>query len=81
MTFSSSGICTRSTRFYRPFLGHGVGPTAMEDTEVEVLLGRQMPHTGHKRPPQRPIIDPSGKDFVDGRVMNGWFADVVLWYE
>jgi len=53
----------------------------MEDKEVEVLLGRQRPHTGHKCPPQRPIIGPSGKDFRDGRVMNGWFAVGVLWYE
>ena len=43
----------------------------MEDTEIEVLLGRQMPHTGHKRPPQRPILGLLRQDFVDGRVVNG----------
>ena len=38
----------------------------MEDTEIELLLGREMPHTGHKRLPERPIIGPFGKNFVDG---------------
>ena len=44
-----------------PFFGHGVGPVAMEHAQIEVLLGREMPHTGHKRPPQRPIIGPLAK--------------------
>ena len=51
----------------------------MQHAGVEVVLGRQMPHTGHKRVPQRPIIGPSGKDFVDGRVVNGWLALRVVW--
>src|SRR5262249_24548335 len=42
----------------------------MEDTKIEVLLCRQMPHTGHKRLPQRPIIRPFRKDFVDRRVVD-----------
>ena len=46
----------------------------MEHAEIELLLDREMPHTGHKRLPERSIIRPSGKDFVDGRVMNGRFA-------
>src|SRR5947209_2135517 len=46
----------------------------MEHTGIELFLGRQMPDTGHKRLPQRPIIGPSGKDFVDSRVVNRWFA-------
>ena len=46
----------------------------MEHAEVEVLLCRQMPYTGHKRVPQRPIIGPFGKDFVDGRIVNGRLA-------
>jgi hypothetical protein len=46
----------------------------MEHAEIKLLLGRQMPHTGHKRPPQRPIIGPFGKDFVHGRVVNGRLA-------
>jgi hypothetical protein len=33
---------------------NGVGPVAMEYAQVEVLLGRQMPHTGDERLPQRP---------------------------
>src|SRR4051794_13494616 len=50
----------------------------MEHAEVELLLGRQMPHTGHKRLPERPIIGPSGKDFVDGRVVDRWLAMAIL---
>ena len=57
-----------------PLFGHSVSPVTMEHAQIEVLLCREMPHTGHKRPPQRPIIGPFGKDFVDSRVMDGWFA-------
>ena len=32
----------------------------MEHAEIELLLGRQMPHTGYKRLPERAIIRPSG---------------------
>jgi len=39
----------------------------MEHAEIELLLNREMPHTGHKRLPERAIIRPSGKDFGDGR--------------
>ena len=46
----------------------------MEHTGIELFRGRQMPHTGHKRLPQRSIIGPSGKDFVHGRVRDGWLA-------
>ena len=50
----------------------------MEDTKIELLLGREMPYTGHKRLPQRSIIGPFGKDFVDGRVMHRrWPVGVV----
>src|SRR6266436_5074674 len=52
----------------------------MQHAGVEVFLGRQMPDTGHKRLPQRPIISPFGKDLVDGRVMNRWLALGVLRY-
>ena len=52
----------------------------MQHAGVEVFLGRQMPDTGHKRLPQRPIISPFGKDFVDGRVVNRWFALGVFRY-
>ena len=41
----------------------------MQDTEVELLGFSEMLHTGHKRLPQRPIIRPFRKDFVDGRVV------------
>src|SRR5438105_11027407 len=51
----------------------------MEYTEIELLLNREMPHTGHKRLPERAIIRPSGKDFVDGRVVDGRVALRVVW--
>ena len=41
---------------------------------VEVLRCRKMPHTGDERLPERPVIGPLGKDFVDGRVMDSWVA-------
>jgi hypothetical protein len=50
----------------------------MEYAEIELLLYRQMPDTGHKRLPERAIIRPFGKDFVDCRVMNRWFPIGVL---
>src|SRR5262249_37903418 len=46
----------------------------MEHAEIELLRGREMPHTGYKRLPERPIIGPSGKDFVDRRIVNGRLA-------
>src|SRR5215475_8514871 len=46
----------------------------MEHAEVELSLGREMPYTRYKRLPERPIIGPSGKDFVDGRIVDGRLA-------
>ena len=46
----------------------------MEHAKIELLLNREMPHARQERLPQRPIIGPFGKDFVHGRVMDGWFA-------
>jgi len=43
----------------------------MEHADIEVRLGGEMPHTGYKRLPERPVIGPFGKDFVDGRIVNG----------
>src|SRR5215216_4747800 len=51
----------------------------MEHAEIELLLDREMPHTGDERLPERAIIRPFGKDFVDGRVVNGWLALGVVW--
>jgi len=51
----------------------------MEHAEIELLLDREMPHTGHKRLPERSVIGPFGKDFVDGRVVNGRLALRVVW--
>src|SRR5882724_7719674 len=46
----------------------------MEHAQIELSLCREMPHTGHKRLPERPVIGPFGKDFVDGRVVDGRLA-------
>jgi hypothetical protein len=46
----------------------------MEHTEVEVLIGREMRHTGDERLPERPIIDPFREDSIDGRVVDGGLA-------
>jgi hypothetical protein len=43
----------------------------MEHVEIEVLLGRQMPHTREERLPQRPIIGPFGEDAVHSCVVRG----------
>src|SRR5207245_9067823 len=52
----------------------------MEHGEIELLLGREMPHTGYERLPERPVIRPFRKDFVDGRIVDGRLASGVLWY-
>src|SRR5215510_13977961 len=52
----------------------------MEYAQVEVFLARKMPHTRHKRLPERAVIRPFGKDFVDSGVVDGRFAVGVLWY-
>ena len=41
----------------------------MEDTEVEVLLSREMPYTREEGLPQRSIIDPFREDALDIGVM------------
>ena len=43
----------------------------MEHADIEARLGGEMPHTGDKRLPERPVIGPCGKDLVDGRLVNG----------
>jgi hypothetical protein len=52
----------------------------MQHAQIELLLTREMPHTGHKHPPQRPIIGPFGKDFVHSRIVNGGFPIGVVRY-
>jgi hypothetical protein len=52
----------------------------MQHTEVEVLLCGKMSHTGDERLPQRPIVSPFGKDFVDGRRVDGRLAIGIVWY-
>jgi len=46
----------------------------MEYPDVEVMLDREMPHTRHKGLPQRSIIGPSRKHFVDRRIVDGRLA-------
>jgi hypothetical protein len=46
----------------------------MQYTEVEVLLGGKMRHTGDERLLKRPIIRPFGKGSVDVGVVDGWLA-------
>src|SRR5208337_4791367 len=52
------------------FLGHGVGAIAMQDTEIEVVMRRQMPYTGDKCLFKRSIVGPFRESFVDCRVMD-----------
>ena len=42
----------------------------MEHTGIELFRGRKMPYTGDERLPERAIIGPFGKDFVDGRIVD-----------
>src|SRR4029450_895490 len=51
----------------------------MEHADIELLLTCEMPHTGHKRLPERAIIGPFSKDFVDSRIVNGRFPLRVVW--
>jgi hypothetical protein len=46
----------------------------MPHAQIEVFLRCKMRLAGHKRLPERPIIGPFGKDFVNGRVMDGRVA-------
>jgi len=46
----------------------------MKHADIEVLLGGEIGHTGEERLPERPIIGPCGKDFVDGRVVDSRLA-------
>jgi hypothetical protein len=50
----------------------------MEHAEVKSLLVREMPHTGRKRPLERPIIGPFGKGAIDVGVVDGRLASGVL---
>ncbi len=46
----------------------------MEHTDIELLLGRAMRHTGDERLPERPIIGPLREDSVDSGRVYGRFA-------
>jgi hypothetical protein len=50
----------------------------MEHAEIKMLLVRQMPHTGHKRLLERPVIGPFGKGSVDVGVVDFGLASGVF---
>ena len=52
----------------------------MEHAESQVFLGREMPYTRHHCLPQRPITGPLGKDFIDGRIVEGRLALGIVRY-
>ena len=52
----------------------------MQDAEIELVLIRQMPHTGDKSLLKGAVVGPSGEDFVDGRVMDGSMTVGVFGY-
>ena len=43
----------------------------MQNTEIELVVCRQMRHTGNEGLLQRTVVRPAGKDFVDGGVVDG----------
>jgi hypothetical protein len=65
-----AGVGSQNTRCHCPFLGHGVGPVAMQPAEVEFLLCGEMSHTGDDRRLERPVLSSLGKCPVDVGVMN-----------
>ena len=52
------------------FLRDGVGAIAMKDAEIEVMMLRQMSHTGDECLIERAIVRPFGEHFVDCRVVD-----------
>jgi hypothetical protein len=52
----------------------------MQYTEIQVLLGCKMSHTGDERLLKRPIMSPLGKGSVDVGVVDGWLALRVFGY-
>jgi hypothetical protein len=46
----------------------------MQDTEIALVVVRQMSHTGDAGLCKRAVVGPPGEDFVDGRGMAGWLA-------
>jgi hypothetical protein len=74
MTFSPFWCLYPENPIPSPLFWPRCGPVALEHADVELFLRREMPHTRHKRLPERAIIRPSGKDFVDGRIVDGRLA-------
>src|ERR1700686_2152444 len=46
------------------FLGYRVGAIPMQDAEIKMSVGRQMPHTGNERLLKRAVIGPFREDPV-----------------
>ena len=57
---------TRVADAIAAFFGHRIGPIAMEDAQIEVVVLRQMPHARDKGGGNGTVIGPFGKDFRDG---------------
>jgi hypothetical protein len=60
------------------FFGHRVGAITMQDSQIESVASRQMPHTGDKGMFNRAVIGPFGKDFVDGGIVDFGLAIAVF---
>jgi len=56
------------------FFGHRVAAIAMQDAEIEMVVVRQMPHTGDEGLRKGAVVRPPDEDFVDGRIMDGRLA-------
>ena len=52
------------------FFGHGVGATTMQDAEIELVVIREMSHTGDEGMLKRAVIRPPGEDFIDRRIVD-----------
>jgi len=60
------------------FFGHSIGPVAVQHAEVELLVVRQVLHTGDEGVLQRPVIRPLGEDFVDRGIVDFRAAVVIF---
>src|ERR1700735_272772 len=47
--------------------GNRVGPGAMQDAQIKLVMLRQMPHAGDERLLERAVISPFREHLVDGR--------------
>src|ERR1700735_934759 len=50
--------------------GNRVGPVAVQDAQIKLVMLRQMPHAGDERLLERAVISPFREHLVDGRVVD-----------